>query len=290
MCYPNLDSTFLFWGEMMMVKIAVTSDNHLDLNKVALAPTIKQQAAYLKSHDVDYYLIAGDLFNDFQKSVDYVNQLAEEVSPIHVFFIAGNHDMIKGVSYDELENGRWPGYLNNQFVDIAGTDYRIVGINGWYDYTFATNEDKTEDEFHRWKMAYWIDGLISQPMSDPDRERIVIEQLRKQLDSAKLAGKKVIIMTHFVPNQHFIHYTNDFRFWNMANAMMGSLKFQKLIEAYQVDMVIFGHIHQRLQPITIGATTYYNAAVGYHNHRHNEWQTDHFISEWENQLKTFEIF
>lgn len=290
MCYPNLDSTFLFWGENVMVKIAVTSDNHLDLNKVALADTIKQQATFLQDQGVDDYLIAGDLFNDFQKSVDYVQQLSAAVAPIRVFFIAGNHDMIKGVSYDELENGQWPGYLNNQFFDVPQTDYRIIGMNGWYDYTFAVNEDKTEDEFHRWKMAYWIDGLISQPMSDPEREQIVLSELTQQLQNAQSAGKKVILMTHFVPNQHFIHYTNDFRFWNMANAMMGSLHFQKLIEDYQVERVVFGHIHQRLVPIRLKATTYYNAAVGYHNHRHNEWQTNDFIAEWAKQLKMFQIF
>jgi putative phosphoesterase len=275
---------------MMMVKIAVSSDNHFDLNKVPLTETISQQTAYLKDQQIDYYLIAGDLFNDFQKSADYVQRLSSQVNSTHVFFIAGNHDMIRGISYEELENGRWPGYLNNQFVDIPNTDYRILGLNGWYDYTFAVNEDKTEDEFHRWKMAYWIDGLISQPMSDPDRERIVINQLRKQLQNAESAHKKVILMTHFVPNQHFIHYTDDFRFWNMANAMMGSIQFQNVINEFQVEKVIFGHIHQRLDPIKIGETTYYNAAVGYHNRRHNEWQTDDFISEWENQLKMFEVF
>ncbi|KRK90119.1 phosphohydrolase [Lentilactobacillus sunkii DSM 19904] len=275
---------------MMMVKIAVSSDNHFDLNKVPLTETISQQAEYLTDQQIDYYLIAGDLFNDFQKSADYVQRLSSQVNSTHVFFIAGNHDMIRGISYEELENGRWPGYLNNQFVDIPNTDYRIIGLNGWYDYTFAVNEDKTEEEFHRWKMAYWIDGLISQPMSDLDRERIVINQLRKQLQNAESAHKKVILMTHFVPNQHFIHYTDDFRFWNMANAMMGSIQFQNVINEFQVEKVIFGHIHQRLDPIKIGETTYYNAAVGYHNRRHNEWQTDDFISEWENQLKMFEVF
>lgn len=274
----------------MMVKIAVSSDNHFDLNKVPLTETISQQAEYLTDQQIDYYLIAGDLFNDFQKSADYVQRLSSQVNSTHVFFIAGNHDMIRGISYEELENGRWPGYLNNQFVDIPNTDYRIIGLNGWYDYTFAVNEDKTEEEFHRWKMAYWIDGLISQPMSDLDRERIVINQLRKQLQNAESAHKKVILMTHFVPNQHFIHYTDDFRFWNMANAMMGSIQFQNVINEFQVEKVIFGHIHQRLDPIKIGETTYYNAAVGYHNRRHNEWQTDDFISEWENQLKMFEVF
>lgn len=273
-----------------MVKIAVSSDNHFDINKVDLTPTIQAQVAYLTDQSVDDYLIAGDLFNDFTKSAAYVKQLSDQLPTTKVYFIAGNHDMIRGVSYDQLEHGKWPGYLNDQFVDIPETNYRIIGLNGWYDYTFATNEDKTESEFHRWKMAYWIDGLISQPMSDLKREEVVIQQLKTQLQNAKDSRKKVILMTHFVPNQHFIRYTSDFRFWNMANAMMGSLQFQKVIEQYQVDTVIFGHIHRRIGPVKIGLTTYYNAAVGYHNRRHNEWQTNDFMSEWQKQLQMIQLF
>ncbi len=59
-----------------MVKIAVSSDNHFDINKVDLTPTIQAQAAFLTDQSVDDYLIAGDLFNDFTKSAAYVKQLS----------------------------------------------------------------------------------------------------------------------------------------------------------------------------------------------------------------------
>lgn len=273
-----------------MIRIAASSDNHLDLNKVPTDGIIHQQAQYLTENKIDYYLVAGDLFNDFHETVSYIQQLSGQLSITQVLFIAGNHDMIRNVTYDQLENGYWPGYLNNHYFDIPETNYRIIGLNGWYDYSFAKNTGKTEVQFHQWKMAYWIDSLIKQPMSDPQREGIVIDKLKEQLEMAQKAQKKVILMTHFVPNQLFIRYTGDNRFWNMANAMLGSVKVGQLIDEYAVPIVIFGHIHDHMNPRKIGNTWYYNGAVGYHNHHHNEWQTNTFYSEWLKQLKTIQLF
>ncbi|KRM45229.1 hypothetical protein [Lentilactobacillus parafarraginis] len=58
-----------------MVNVAFSSDNHFDINKVPLTETIRQQADYLRRHQIQYYLIAGDLFNSFTKSADYVRLL-----------------------------------------------------------------------------------------------------------------------------------------------------------------------------------------------------------------------
>lgn len=83
-----------------MIKIAATSDNHLDINKIPVDQAIKQQAHFLKQQQIGYYLIAGDMFNDFEKTVEYVQKLTKLVSPTKVLFIAGNHDMIKNVTYE----------------------------------------------------------------------------------------------------------------------------------------------------------------------------------------------
>ncbi|EHO50744.1 metallophosphoesterase [Lentilactobacillus kisonensis] len=272
-----------------MLKIAASSDNHLDINKVDVNQVIDQQARYLIDQQVDYYLIAGDLFNDFNKALEYVQNLQEKAVNTNVLFIAGNHDMIRNVTYEQLEMGNWPGYINNRFVDLPNTNIRIIGINGWYDYSFAINVDKPESAFYHWKKTFWIDSQIKQPMSDIEREDIVIAELEKQLIAAQKLAKRVIVVTHFVPNRKFIRYTNDFRFWNMANAMMGSVRLSTLIEKYAVNSVVFGHIHNRYDPVKIGQTWYYNGAVGYHNHHHNEWQSTDFMTEWRHQLKFIQI-
>lgn len=50
----------------------MTSDNHLDINKVDIEQTLATQAQYLKDNHVGIYLIAGDLFNKFNRSKEYV--------------------------------------------------------------------------------------------------------------------------------------------------------------------------------------------------------------------------
>ena len=84
-----------------MVKIAVTSDNHFDINKQDYQEILAQQSQYINP---DYYLITGDLFNDFKKTMAYVSDLQQNVGATKVLFIAGNHDMGRGTSFEALES------------------------------------------------------------------------------------------------------------------------------------------------------------------------------------------
>ena len=47
-----------------MVRIAISSDNHLDVNQVDPRAALEMQAQYLLGRGVPYYFYAGDLFND----------------------------------------------------------------------------------------------------------------------------------------------------------------------------------------------------------------------------------
>lgn len=75
----------------------MTSDNHLDINKVDIEQTLAAQAQYLKDNHVGIYLIAGDLFNKFSRSKEYVEKLQRRLPRTKVFFIAGNHDMLNDI-------------------------------------------------------------------------------------------------------------------------------------------------------------------------------------------------
>lgn len=44
-----------------MVKIAVTSDNHFDINKQDYQEILAQQSQYINEINPDFYLITGDL-------------------------------------------------------------------------------------------------------------------------------------------------------------------------------------------------------------------------------------
>ncbi|GAB5051975.1 metallophosphoesterase [Pediococcus ethanolidurans] len=273
------------------MKIAMTSDNHFDVNRLDVTETLKQQAEFLANQNVSLYLIAGDLFNDFEKSLTYVQNLQNELGgQTLVKFIAGNHDMVHGVTFEELESNIGTGYLHNQYLDLPGTDWRIIGNNGWYDYSFATNvKGKTADNFATWKRAYWIDGVIQQPMSDAERMTLVLDETTQQLKSAQKARKHVLYFTHFVPRQDYIRYAPQGNLWNMANAYMGSPKLGKLLESYKVARVLFGHMHIHPQAQLFEQTTYYNQSVGYHTKRINEWQKDNFMAEWRSRLAFLEV-
>lgn len=268
-----------------MVKLAVTSDNHIDINQLDMAEILAGQAAFLIENQVDIYLIAGDLFNDFRKGSEFVTQLQSRLPKTVVKFIAGNHDMLKGISYADLERPVSPEYLHNQYFDVPGTNWRIIGNNGWYDYRFADGVKKTPDQFAAWKRAYSVDGQIKQPMSDPNRLAISLEQTTSQFEAAKKANKRVFFMTHFVPDKHFVHLTQDNRFWNVYVGLLGSPRMGELIQTYQVEKVLFGHLHVTLPTTKIGVTDFYNQAVGYGTKRHNEWTHSTFLDEWRARTK-----
>lgn len=259
------------------------SDLHLDVNQQDPKVVAQQQADYLRQQGVGIYLIAGDVSNYFAKSLAFVTQLQQLLAPAQVRFIAGNHDMLHDITYAGLESPQTPVYLHRGYLDVPGTNWRVIGNNGWYDYEFADN--LVNRDFLTWKRAYWIDSSIEQPQSDPARMAVVLDQVTAQLEQAKAQGKRVLFMTHFVPRREYIRYTDDDRFWNMANALMGSPRLGQLLQNYSVSDSLFGHVHRRFTPMQLDGTTYYNQAVGYHNRRINEWSQPDFYTEWQRQLK-----
>jgi len=274
-----------------LIRVAFTSDNHFDVNRVDAKAMMRAQAEVLLTAGVQVYLIAGDLFNDFQQSQQYVVDLQALLgSQTRVYWIAGNHDMVHGISFDELETGQFAGYLHNQYVDLPNSHWRIIGHNGWYDYHFADQvPEATAADFQQWKRAFWIDRAIEQPMSDPERADLMLTQLEAQLALAKVAHKRVILMTHFVPKIDYLRFTTDNRFWNMANALMGTPRLGTLVERYQVAHVLFGHLHVHPQPRKFAQTVYYDQAVGYGRRRLNEWQETTFMAEWQRDLKILDL-
>jgi hypothetical protein len=58
------------------MKIAVSVDNHLDVNKIPVSEAVARQAAYLTAQQAAGYFNAGDTFNDFTKSVALLSRFA----------------------------------------------------------------------------------------------------------------------------------------------------------------------------------------------------------------------
>ncbi|MCX2456220.1 metallophosphoesterase [Lacticaseibacillus nasuensis] len=268
------------------MKIAVSTDNHFDVSHIDPQEAVSRQAAYLRAQHVAVYVNGGDTFNDFTQTLRYFQELQRLVGPqTQVRFIAGNHDLVKGISYAEAQSALSPLYLHEQTLTLPGTDTVIIGNNGWYDYTLAPaalRAHKTPADFEQWKQAYWIDRNIDSPVGDQAREARVLATTEHALQGA--AGKRVIYVTHFVPTQQLMGAIPDKARWQMVTALMGSARLGELLERYQVADVVFGHLHRRDLPLTLDHTTYHHQPMGYGLDRLMEWDSPDWFEQWTKTL------
>lgn len=269
------------------MKIAVSSDLHLDLNHADVDRLVAEQAEYLTKEQVDYYFSLGDTFNDFEKTQHYFSQLQSLTPVTQVYYLAGNHDMLNNITYAELEKLDEPRYFHHRWIDIPQTNWRIIGNNGWYDYTFSTySTDPVSVE--KWKKAYWVDRAIQQPITDQQRMSIVLNQVGEQLTSAEKAGKQVIFMTHFSPIQEAVPQVTGLdgrrtRMWEMTKAMFGSKKLGELLTSFSgVKEVYYGHLHSAPVQIINGGIIYHNVAVGVQRKANHKWKS--LADQWINRL------
>ena len=278
------------------MKIAVSSDNHLDVNQVPVDTVLDLQADWLARHSIDYYLFAGDLFNDYLKTRDYFTRLQARVPQTHIYYILGNHDLLNHVTADQTEHATDPRYLHNRAVDLPGSDWRLIGNNGWYDYSFSSYYQQPA-AVESWKKVYWLDSSIDQPESDQARMARVLQQTTVLLDQAQRDHKRVLFLTHFVPCQHLlapkpagIKTARMERFYQMINAMLGSNRLGQLLESYpNVKAVFYGHVHGVHPPLDRANLTYFNQAVGVHKKRHDEWQAATFADQWKRTVRVIEL-
>lgn len=280
-----------------MVTIAISSDNHLDVNQVDVQATMTAQAQWLLDHHIDYYFHGGDLFNNLTRTRQYFADLQTRLgTACQAFYIAGNHDLVANAPFETVEHLADPRYLHNRFVDLGDSGYRMIGNNGWYDYSFSRYRNDPQ-AVATWKRVYWIDSLIQQPMSDQERMQLVLTQVRQQLADARRAHQQVLFLTHFAPRHQLLApkpsiITTDRqnRFYQMMNAMMGSDALGQLLEAdHNVAGVFYGHLHGIHPTQTINGLTYYHQAVGVKNKRHNEWQAATFIDQWRLTLRIIKL-
>lgn len=280
-----------------MVRIAISSDNHLDVNQVDPAAALAMQAQYLQDHSVQYYFYAGDLFNDFTQTRQYMTDLQHRLADrVHVYYIAGNHDLLQHASYDQIEHLSAPGYLHRHYVDLPGTNWRMIGNNVWYDYSFSTYRDDSI-AVRQWKRVYWLDSEIEQPGDDQERMNNVLSQVTAQLAAAKDAGKRVLFLTHFAPRHELlaprpagVNTPRRERFYQMITAMMGSDRLGDLLESTgNVKYAFYGHLHGIHPPLEHNGVTYLNQAVGVRNKRINEWQQDDFTAQWQSSLRILDL-
>lgn len=259
------------------MKIAVLSDIHEELNqKKTGADIMALIEKWLKLHQPDIFIIAGDIASNADQALSLLRQLQTAVPDTRLLFVNGNHDIYDADSQEAYEKLlTFPGNLGNGPVELEN-DWVIIGDGGWYDYSFGV-KGYTDEEFASgvYKDYHWPDMRHAHwPRSDIEETNLSLAKLEGWLQQYE--DKNIIMVTHVIPFQHYLRVKN-IGSWDFFNAMMGSARYGELALKYGVKKYIFGHIHLRYRDWHEGIEVICNP-LGY------------YPSEWHGESPEKEVF
>ncbi len=195
-------------------------------------------------------IVAGDVSNDYRYTLDVLQEIEHRTGK-PCLFVPGNHDIWNigrplenaWSAYEALQ--RYDSNLTNAPYSL-GPDWIVIGDIGWYDYSFGSSAF-TGDDYGRMEYGgrVWKDKLYAKWDRDPVQvHELFYRRLQGQLERFK--SKRIILVTHVVPHEHFIVPTPHPQ-WDYFNVFLGSRQYGELIEAYggAVKYAVFGHVHYR---------------------------------------------
>lgn len=237
--------------EGVVMKIGYIADLHIDyLKKHSLELFIETFHQVLKDKKIDLVIIGGDVTNQYQLTLDFINQLSKLIQPIQLAFIPGNHDYwqenptIKETWRIHQLFKEHPLSLMNQSIQI-NNDIAIVGHMGWYNHAYYRKDRFTPEEVERgkFKIATWQDkSRIAWGLSDQQVSKRFKEEL-KQLMLA-VSAKQIILVTHVVTTPVYI-VPMPHRAFDFFNAYMATDDLNELYRNYPIRYSLMGHIHFR---------------------------------------------
>ena len=232
------------------MKIGILSDLHVDLEHRDPGEVLEALAAAIRKNGVDIMIIAGDVANDYEKTLHFLDVI-ERSSQARCLFVPGNHDIwnenhpgkTAWQTYEALKS--FEGNLANGPVALDG-GWVVIGDLGWYDYSFGSKR-YTREEFDRMEIKgrLWQDK-IKAVWDRPtlDMHAYFHEKLQRQLEENR--HRRIIMVTHVLPVRDFtVLDHNDL--WPYLNAFLGSRQYGELALAHSVDYYICGHVHYRKQ-------------------------------------------
>lgn len=269
------------------MKLLIMSDLHLDKNSMYSGRNLLPELIdKVKSKAPDLILIAGDISNFASDSLKIIRFIENQVG-VKVLFVPGNHDV--WVDINESSTDAYNLFKEDSSSLIGrpyhlNDDYAVVGDMGWYDYSLAPITIPTYTMKSR-KKSLWMDAkYVRFGESDEDIYQRIHQSLQAQLE--KVQNKKVIFMNHFVPYQDFVKNKPNDAEWNLCNGFMGSSNLGDLLDSFpNVEYVIFGHTHQRIDPLIFRGKNIICRPLGYKG----EWKTDDFGIELENSFTILEV-
>lgn len=240
------------------MRLAVISDLHRDINRLSQAE-LRQLAKVLLAGRADRLHFAGDTANQVVDTINVVDFFS--AYGLEVTFNFGNHEMIS-LGEEEIEHFPDKHFLNNSYIFLNDSTV-LLGLNGWYDYSFSAETD--EGKIYAMKQLYWYDRNIKREGTDKEVNDRILANLIPVLDQLYEQRLSVILATHFVPKQEFIFYrTGKYARWNELNAFLGAKSLGQVLDRYDnIQQVIFGHTHFRFPDQMLNGTIYSCRPFGY---------------------------
>ena len=109
-----------------------------DVRRLEQRKIFKKIIDYIKENNIDYFFIAGDLYEHkyIKKStIDYINNLFSEILKTKIFIAPGNHDPYLKDSYYATYNWAPNVYIQNEKIGIfcdSNIDIYMTAFNDFY--------------------------------------------------------------------------------------------------------------------------------------------------------------
>lgn len=269
------------------MRIGMISDIHIDINKNIDIFGELEAAVYKK--DVDILLIAGDICENSDKTLEFIRRFNEN-EHIMTYFVPGNHDMWdiggdfeKGDTNKVYEKYKSSPYcLSSHDLEINENWYAIGDI-GWYDYSFGSPLFRFEEfESMSYEKRIWLDHVNADwGISNHELTQRMYTQLEQRLE--KIKDKNIIMVTHMLTHPYFKVQRSGT--WDYFNAFLGSRSFKYLCDKYRVKISLMGHVHYRKACID-NNTLYVCSCLNYYS----EWKEKDIKKQVEDALYTIDVF
>ena len=203
----------------------------------------------------EYLIIAGDISDNLEISIKYLDFLAKNTHYKKILFVDGNHEHIHkypnlytqneiNEKIQKLQNDKIIYLPKNHFFNKE-KDTVFIGVCGWWDYD-NKNEKSIKDNLVYFQQ--WMTHLTNQDSEDfinniISRSNEEYEELNKALEKYTKDKniKNIIIVTHTCPKKKFCNKEE-------LSSTNTNTQYSKLIEKYnKLSHWIFGHTHNTFE-------------------------------------------
>lgn len=294
------------------MRLAFTSDLHTDAHP-ANRQVWQEMAAILRDVQPDVFICCGDVSADARQFGLTLFALDGLACP--KLLVPGNHDVWiqnpdwvrRGITSQQKyyrllpalcrEAGFHPLWLEPYVLE----DIAFCGSMGWYDYSLRNHALDVQISRHdyrckRFQDRRWNDGRFvhwhpsqegetsPQPLDDEALTAHMVQELRQQLRRAQHLASRIVAVTHMLPFQAMMRYSQEAG-GDYFGAFMGSALLGDLLQSVPaVELVLSGHTHRQLS-VQVGPILACTSPVGYPR----QWQGQPPLAVARQRLSLFDI-